>query len=204
MQYPRSRILIFAKAPVPGEVKTRLVPRLGEHGAAKLHERLLEDTVSKAVEARLAPVDLWCSPDTGHPVFQAHAAESGVRLKSQSGGDLGERMLNAASDTLKQADSVLLIGCDCPVLSGLHLRQAIGWLESGIPAVVGPAEDGGYVLLGLRTAAAALFHDMEWGGDRVLEATRERMAVLGWAWRELETLWDVDQPADIDRLGLDF
>jgi hypothetical protein len=81
-----------------------------------------------------------------------------------------------------------------------YLARAFALLDGGADAVVGPAEDGGYVLLGLRRMDKRLFEDMAWGTDRVLDQTRERLAVLGWRWQELETLWDVDRPEDLERL----
>ena len=199
MQFPDSRILIFAKAPVPGQVKTRLIPGLGAEGAAHLHGTLLEKTISQAVASGLAPVSFWCAPSTDHPAFQRLASECGIGLETQVGEDLGERMLRAAEQGLREAGSVLLIGTDCPALSPIHLRQALLWLESGKDAVIGPAEDGGYVLLGLKRTHPQLFRGIEWGSDRVLSDTRERLSTLGWRWEELETLWDLDRPEDLKR-----
>ena len=107
----------------------------------------------------------------------------------------------AATKALDQADAVILIGADCPLLEARHLTRAFGWLQQGEDAVLGPAEDGGYVLLGLRRVNRALFRDITWGGDQVLAQTRQRLARLGWRWRELEPLWDLDRPADLDRLA---
>jgi hypothetical protein len=199
VQFPDSRILIFAKAPLPGQVKTRLIPRLGADGAAHLQGTLMERTLTQAVTSGLAPVDFWCAPSADHPAFLRLASEFGIALETQVGEDLGERMLRAADQGLRGAGSVLLIGTDCPALSAIHLRQALLWLGSGTDAVVGPAEDGGYVLLGLRRADPLLFEGVAWGGDRVLQETRYRLSELGWQWRELETLWDLDRPEDLER-----
>ncbi len=201
MQYPDSRILIFAKAPWPGEVKTRLIPLLGEEGAAALYRELLEGTLSRVCGAPIAPVQCWCAPDVGDSLFQRYAAEWPLELKQQVEGDLGERMFFAARDALGSASSVVLIGGDCPLLDAHYLEHALQWLKAGVDAVVGPAEDGGYVLLGLNRVNPALFQDIAWGSDDVLETTRSRLRVLGWAWRELNTLWDLDRPADLERYG---
>lgn len=204
MQFPDSKILIFAKAPIPGWVKTRLIPSLGAEGAANLQGTLLEKTISRAVASGLAPVHCWCAPGNDHPTFLGLASDFGITLETQVGRDLGERMRWAAERGLRDAGSVLLIGTDCPPLSEFHLRQALLWLESGTDAVVCPAEDGGYVLLGLRRADPLLFEGIEWGSDRVMQDTRDRLSKLGWQWRELETLWDLDRPADLERyLGAD-
>ena len=199
MQFPDSRILIFAKAPIPGQVKTRLIPSLDAEDAAHLQGALLKEAVTQAALSELAPVDLWCAPNAGHPAFMELASEFGIGLETQVGEDLGERMLRAAERGLRRADSVLLIGTDCPALSTIHLRQSLLWLGSGKDAVIGPADDGGYVLFGLRRTHPQLFRGIEWGSDRVLSDTRERLSSLGWRWGELETLWDLDRPEDLRR-----
>lgn len=199
MRFPQSRILIFAKAPEPGRVKTRLIPALGAEEAALLYKKLLQQTVGKAAEAALSPMECWCAPDTGHPVFQNLALQHGVQLEVQVGEDLGQRMEYGATQALLSADAVILIGGDCPVLEECHLSQAFEWLANGEDAVLGPAEDGGYVLLGLRRCDPDLFYDIPWGSDQVLALTRQRLEKLGWAWRELETLWDLDRPEDLAR-----
>jgi rSAM/selenodomain-associated transferase 1 len=197
-RFPRARTLVFAKAPVPGACKTRLIPALGAAGAAALHRALLDDTIARLAPARLAPMQLWCAPTSRHPVFQTLAARFGVALHTQVGGDLGARLLRATADALAQAEAVALIGCDCPMLSAEHLAEAFAALEEpDVDAVLGPADDGGYVLLALRRAAAELFQDMAWGGSSVAALTRRRMSELGWHWRELASLPDVDRPEDL-------
>jgi rSAM/selenodomain-associated transferase 1 len=201
-----TRILLFAKAPVPGRAKTRLIPALGALGAARLHEQLLRDTVARlavgldgSMDTRL---ELWCAPDTAHPLFQELAATYGLELHRQSDGDLGDRLLAGCTDALRRADGAVLIGSDCPDLGPAQLAQAVLALQTpGVDAVLGPALDGGYVLLGLRRAAPGLFTEMPWGQDRVAELTRERMRLLGWCWRELPALRDVDRPEDLELLS---
>ena len=199
MLYPDLRILIFAKAPEPGYVKTRLIPALGAEGAADLYRGLLERTVEQVTAAMLCPVQLWCAPNTDHPLFQQLASRNALVLYSQTGNDLGERMYHAVNKALQEAKAVLLVGADCPLLDSAYLNQALGWLMGDEDAVLGPAEDGGYVLLGLKRNERNLFHDMPWGKDQVLRLTRKRMKGLGWRWRELEVLWDMDRPLDIER-----
>lgn len=199
MQFPQSRILIFAKAPEPGRVKTRLIPALGAEEAASLYKKLLQQTVGKVAEAAVSPLDCWCAPNTGHPVFRNLALQYGVRLEVQVGEDLGQRMEYGATQALLSADAVILIGGDCPVLEACHLSQTFDYLAKGMDAVLGPAEDGGYVLLGLKRTDPALFYDIPWGSDQVLALTRQRLEKLGWTWKELETLWDLDRPEDLVR-----
>ena len=186
-------IAILSRAPVPGQTKTRLIPALGAEGAADLHRRFLHATVRTALQANLGPVTLWCTPDTSHPEFTACAALGPLTLRPQVVGDLGLRML-ATIDT-----PTLIIGTDCPALTQTHLQQAANALNEN-DAVLIPAEDGGYVLIGLRQPEPAIFTDITWGTAQVLASTRQRLRDIGYSWRELPTLWDVDEPADLTRL----
>ena len=186
-------IAILSRAPVPGQTKTRLIPALDAEGAADLHRRFLHATVRTALQANLGPITLWCTPDTSHPEFTACAALGPLTLRPQVVGDLGLRML-ATIDT-----PTLIIGTDCPALTQTHLQQAANALNEN-DAVMIPAEDGGYVLIGLRQPEPAIFTDITWGTAQVLASTRQRLRDIGYSWRELPTLWDVDEPADLTRL----
>lgn len=197
----RVRIAILAKAPAPGLAKTRLIPRLGEEGAARLQGWLLQRAVATALVADVGPVDLWCDPDMRHPDFHLCRAFGPVSLHAQPEGDLGVRMLAALKE---RTEPTLVIGTDCPVLSPDMLRRAAACLRDGDDAVVLPAEDGGYVLIGMRQAAAEPFAGIEWGSGRVMEQTRHRLGEMGWRWSEPATLWDVDRPEDFDRLAEAF
>jgi rSAM/selenodomain-associated transferase 1 len=199
VQFSDSKILIFTKAPVPGKVKTRLARSLGAEAAARFYHQLVEHTVQRFSAAAVAPLECCCAPDDRHPLFAQLAGSYGVSLSIQRGGDLGERMANAASMALGNHVAVILVGGDCPVLTPAHIEQALLWLHGGQDAVLGPAEDGGYVLLGLRRFDQRLFEGIQWGENGVAEATRERLAALGWQWRELEMLWDLDRPRDLER-----
>jgi len=193
-------VLVFAKTPVPGEVKTRLIPALGAAGAAALHERLVARALATAVAAGVGRVELCCAPDAAHPVLVELARAHGATLAVQGPGDLGDRMRAAFERALAGAPAAIVIGGDCPALAPRHLREAAATLAGGDDAVLAPAEDGGYVLIGLTHASDSLFDGIEWGGPTVMAQTRERLAALGWWWRELETLWDVDRPEDVARL----
>ena len=198
-----SAVLIFAKAPVPGEVKTRLIPVLGVEGAAQLAERLIGWCVDMAVAAGVGPVELWCAPDAAHPAFGGMAGRLGVRLAVQGEGDLGERMARALADALGRHPHALLIGTDCPSFEVADLRQATAWLAQGQDAVFGPVEDGGYWLIGLSRPQPALFEGMAWSTKDVMAVTRERLRVLGLRWAELPVRWDLDRPEDLARLQAD-
>lgn len=201
MRFPRGRLLVFAKAPVPGRVKTRLVPALGEQGAADLHRFLVDDTLCRTVRADICPAQLWCAPDCEHPIFRDWQQRFGVELRRQEGADIGGRMHHALALALDTADYAVLVGTDCPELDADDVAGALGCLDAGCDAVFVPAEDGGYVLIGLRRSEACVFAGVDWGGPRVMEQTRERLRTLGWRWRELPARWDVDRPEDLDRLA---
>ena len=192
--------MVFAKAPTPGRVKTRLVPALGERAAAELHRQLVERTLSTALAAGLGPVELWCAPATDDVFFAACARQYGIGLCAQGEGGLGMRMARALEHALAAGSPGLLVGSDCPVLTAEYLREAAAALALGNDAVFGPAEDGGYVLIGLaREPSAQLFKDVAWGRATVMQETRARLARLEWRWRELAMLWDVDRPEDLLR-----
>jgi rSAM/selenodomain-associated transferase 1 len=197
----QATLVVFAKAPQPGRVKTRLVPLLGERGAARLHARMIESTLQVAREARFARVELHCAPDARHPIFSRLARRYSVTLRVQARGDLGARMLASCKRVLRTANAVVLIGTDCPALRPADLRAAQRALREEADAVLSPAEDGGYALIGLRRVSPRLFSRIEWGGDSVLQETRRRLRALGWRWRELRVVWDVDRPQDYRRLA---
>jgi uncharacterized protein len=181
-------------------VKTRLADLLGAEGAAGLHARLVKRTLETARAAGFRRIELHGAPDCDDPFFRFCAGHYGVTLASQEPGDLGARMLAAFESTLAGHARVLLVGSDCPALTARHLRQADRALRDDADAVLGPCEDGGYALIGLKRVRPSLFEGIAWGGDTVMADTRSRLKQLGWTWRELETLWDVDRPEDYDRL----
>ncbi len=193
------RVAIFAKAPVPGEVKTRLQALLGADGAAALHAGLVRHALSTAVEARVGAVELHCAPDETHPFFERCAGEFRVRLVRQEGKDLGARMGAAFERTFAEEAALIVVGADCPALKASHLRAAADALAQH-DAVLIPAEDGGYVLLGLARPIAQLFEGVDWGSPAVMRQTRDRLAAANVTSVELPALWDVDRPEDYVRL----
>ena len=194
-------IAVLAKAPVPGLAKTRLAPALGDDGAAALQERLTARAVATACAAEAGLVTLWATPDASHASFRALAEQHPISLATQPDSDLGARMLTAVAAANGPA---LVIGTDCPALTPDHLLVAAAHLRSGIDAVLIPAEDGGYVLIGMREPQSALFAGMTWSTDEVAAETRRRMARLSLSWREPARLWDVDRPEDLARLDASF
>ena len=192
-----SKLIIFAKAPVPGKVKTRLQPTISPDDAAKLQAFFIQQTLELVSSLKGVDVELRCTPDDSHPVFQQSARDFKITLKQQQGKDLGERMANALQEALSKYQQVIAIGTDCPELTTDYLNEAFSRLRQGTKAVIGPANDGGYVLLGLRRYSPLLFSDINWGSNQVFSETCERLHQLVWDWHELDTLRDIDTPADL-------
>jgi rSAM/selenodomain-associated transferase 1 len=194
----RIEIAVLAKAPVPGLAKTRLIPSIGAHAAAVLQARLTERTIETSVAADSGPVTFWCTPSGTHPSFRALQEQYGIGLKPQPDGDLGARMLAAM-----QSGPTLVIGTDCPALTTVHLQDAAQALADH-DAVLIPAEDGGYVLIGTKTPQPGLFEGIAWSTSDVAAQTRARAQSLGLHMRELSPLWDVDTEDDLARMERDF
>jgi len=190
------RVIVFAKAPVPGSAKTRLIPALGAAGAARFHARLVERALGTACAASLGPVELCCAPNRSYPFFAECAARFGVALTDQGTGDLGERMHRALAADLP----AVLIGADCPAMTPDYLREAAAALAAGQDVALGPAEDGGYVLIAANRIRPDAFARIGWGGPDVMEDQRARLREVGWRWSELPPLWDVDRPEDLARI----
>lgn len=190
----KARILLFAKAPFPGRVKTRLIPALGADGAARLARRMLARTLSAAQASGLA-VELCGDPD---PALWAPLS-LGITLSAQGNGDLGHRLARAASRTIELGQAAVLIGADCPALDAMHLCAAAAALEA-VDAVIHPAADGGYVLLGLRRFDPSVFEGIAWSSDRVARQTIAGIEALGWSLEVRDTLRDIDEPDDLGTL----
>jgi rSAM/selenodomain-associated transferase 1 len=161
---------------------------------------MLDATTAFALEAAVGPVELCCAPDGVHPAFTALTrSAAGLTLTEQGDGDLGQRMHRAFERVLASQACAIVIGTDAPALDAGYLREAATTLQAH-DAVIGPAVDGGYALLGLRRPAAALFDGIDWSTPRVLAQTRERLRRLGLTWAELAPLHDIDEPADLRHL----
>ncbi len=198
-----TRIIIFAKAPLPGFAKTRLIPVLGQAGAAKLAQRMLQQTLAVAVDARVGPVELCVTPDITLPAWLGVGISQGVEISAQGGGDLGARLARAAQRGLAHDESVLLIGTDCVEMSAPLLRAAAAALKHK-NAVIHPAADGGYALLGLARFHSRLFEDIAWSTGRVASETIGRIEQLGWSLELGALLHDIDEPDDLRRIPLNW
>ncbi len=181
-------IALFAKFPVPGLAKTRLIPALGAEGAARLHRKLVERTLQVINESGL-PFTLWTT-GAHHDEFARWLGDD-VPLMAQGEGDLGARLARVPAPAI-------LLGADVPGLTAAHLRAAAEHLRE-VPAVVGPAADGGYYLLGLQRAMPFLFADMAWGTEGVLPETLRRLRAQDIEYRSLGELEDCDRPEDLEK-----
>lgn len=216
------RIVVLAKAPVAGRVKTRLAATIGPQAAAALARRLLDHALRQALAADVGPVRLCGDPDPHDPAFGPWASDARLEHRPQAAGDLGRRMAcalaAAALDRQRQAPgvgdapdrpaAVLLMGSDAPALDAARLRAAAAALAAH-PVVLVPAWDGGYALVGVRGAAltagsgpallSTLFDGVPWSSPRTMAVTRERLAAAGWPWDELESVGDIDTAEDLAR-----
>lgn len=190
-----TRIVIFAKAPVPGKVKTRLIPALGAEGAAELAARMLRRTALEALESDVGSVELCMDPPSGHPDWMGQVPLD-VIPTPQGEGDLGERLARSAQRVLAGGERVILIGTDSPDLDRERLATAAAALEQN-DCVIHPTRDGGYALLGLACFDPTLFEGIAWSSESVAAETIARIEALGWSIEIGDTLHDIDVPADL-------
>jgi len=192
------RLIVFTRYPQPGTTKTRLIPALGAEGAAWLQQDLTRHVLARARELReLAGVEIEVRFEGGDAEKMGATFGHDLCYVSQGPGDLGDRMERAFGESF--ADGVrqaVLIGADCPGVTAELLRKAFDQLAEN-DLVLGPAEDGGYYLVGLRRGEPALFSGIEWGSDGVFEATMCRAHEQSLQVGLLETLSDIDRPEDL-------
>ena len=198
------RLVIFAKAPQAGQVKTRLMPALGAQGATALAQRMLAHVLQQALQANAGPVELCMSPSPGDPAWENIAIPAAVLRTAQGEGDLGERMARAVRRVTAEAGQpVLLMGSDCPALTAALLHEAARQLQTH-DALLVPVADGGYVLIGLKSPCPTLFTQMPWSTASVAAETLSRMAALGFKVWCGPLLHDIDEPADLAHLPAGF
>lgn len=200
----------FARLPRVGQVKTRLQPALSAQEAYAIHKRLMLATAGCLAELPI-PSELWLDELADCNTCAKIVAMGLAGPKLQKGTDLGERMLRALADGLSRAERVVLVGSDCPELDVAYLEQAFAALEEN-DFVLGPAEDGGFVLIGCSHPAAierqladcseglvTSFSTIEWGGSTALAGALRCFELHSQSHRLLETRYDVDRPEDVDR-----
>ena len=201
--YPSSRILIFGREPVLGQVKSRLEPELGAEGCLALYREMLSRILGTLRDSNLAPLELWVSSNPTHKLFLTYCNNKDIYL--QKGKNLGKKMAYAVSKSLSsgQVDGLVIVGSDCPAMKEGYVADALYFLyckRNKVDVVIGPALDGGYVLIALKRPHVRIFQDIEWGTGRVMEQTLARIAAGGLRYKLLEPLWDVDGPEDLKHL----
>lgn len=197
-------IVVMAKAPLPGFAKTRLIPALGEAGAAGLAAHMLTSTLEQAQAAGCAEVELCVTPDIADSAWTAWGPPTGVQVASQGDGDLGERLARAAARTFARGLMPLIIGTDCPALDARRLRRAAAAL-SATDVVLHGTLDGGYALIGLaRGGEDVVFTDIDWSTERVFAQTLERIQAARLQLRVGDFLQDIDEPEDLCHLPPDW
>ncbi len=199
MKYPDTALLVFAKAPIAGEVNTRLIPDLGVDIATDLQVELIHSRLKSFMQSGLCDLQLWCSPACDDVFFEDCKKQYDISLHQQTGCDLGERMSHAIKMSLEKYKHVVLIGTDAPSLNNALIEEAITALRRGANTIIVPAEDGGYVLIGMSQHYKEIFLSVPWGTDRVLKKTRGNIIALGLKVNELSECWDIDRVEDYER-----
>jgi rSAM/selenodomain-associated transferase 1 len=217
---PSTAIIVFARAPQLGRVKTRLIPALGEQGALDLYRAMLWHALKIAHQWRADELILACTPSADHPQLKAMGKAVQATLQVQCGADIGERMHHALLTALARHQIALLIGSDCPSLCRADLDEArarlvlgdntvgvlgrkdlVGASATSLPQMVFiPASDGGYVLVGSTDPCVEIFQQMPWGTSEVMNVTRRRLREKSINWQELQPHTDIDRAADLVNL----
>ena len=186
-------IQIFCKAPVLGKVKTRLIHKLGARAALDLYQQMFERLIAELSATRFN-TELWISPDKAHVFFDPYT----VPRFQQAGTNLGVRIKAALSNGLTRHESVILVGTDLPLINRSYIELAVNAFRDH-DVIIGPAEDGGYGLVGVKGEPPDIFSDIDWGTERVLSQTCAKLNSHGLKFGLLPLIWDVDLPADLPR-----
>ena len=195
----KSVVLVFTRAPIPGETKTRLIPLLGAQGAAEFHQTILQSTLIEANASDFGNVEIWCATESNHPFLKQCEKDYSCVVRTQQGNDLGERMHHATNIALMENAFVVLVGSDCPALTTDILNKSYEYLSNGKDAVLGTSMDGGYYLIGMKKLNPEIFQGLSWGECDVAEKTRQNFIRLGLDYIELEELSDIDTPDDYQK-----
>ncbi|PCI06589.1 MAG: hypothetical protein COB77_06610 [Gammaproteobacteria bacterium] len=199
MNYPDTVILVYAKAPVAGQVNTRLIPDIGQTAATQLQEDLIHQRLTTLTQSTLCDVVLLCAPDEDHEVFLQCKQRYPIRLLRQIGDDLGERMANGIKHFLQRYQYCIVVGTDAPILDADQIIKAIDVLHDGEGVVFVPAEDGGYVLVGMNKPHSFLFEGIRWGTETVMQQSRNKLVENNVSFVELDQCWDIDCLTDYKR-----
>lgn len=194
----RHCLQIFAKAPIPGRVKTRMQPVLSPIESAQLAKQLLETTLDHSEQLADCDRQLWCAPACDHPWLQTLTKNHDLQCFDQIKGDLGRRMWHALNQGIKNHQAVVLIGSDCPFLTTDYLSQTFLSLQQKKTLVISPANDGGYVLIGSnQPVPRTVFEQIHWGSNTVLEETLYQLKKAAIEYTLHPALDDIDRPEDL-------
>ena len=205
--FPRYRLLVMSKSPMLGRVKTRMQPQLTPEESVQLHTTLTQYCLQQWASLALCPLNLWvggCLPTFRHKILSPLdlALTKKMVLQQQPEGDLGERMSFAATTACNDGvDGVILLGTDCPFIDHQYLQSALQCLSDGRDIVIGPANDGGYVLLAMKRHCAELFTDVAWGTETVFASTMQKIQEQHLDCYVLPPLNDVDSYDDLAALS---
>jgi len=197
MAVARTRLCVFARAPVLGGVKRRLAADIGDAAALAAHIQLTEDTLERLAAVEGLETELWLAGEADAHVRRWLGTWQ-LRLRRQQGSDLGQRMANALARSHAEGYYGIVVGSDCPPVDAAYVRQAAEALGEA-DVVLGPALDGGYGLIGTRQPLPQIYLNIPWGTDTVLQATLERIEQAELSVRLLEPIWDVDTVSDWKR-----
>lgn len=190
-------LILFAKKPVPGKVKTRLLTEFSPVRAAEIAAFCMRATAELAAANWPGEIFLYVTPDADHPVFKAIEDDLHVNVCIQGEGDLGDRMYSALRDSIENAGSAAVMGVDIPHCSPSIIEKAFDTLSTG-ENVIGPTHDGGYYFLGLNASVSPeLFEGIQWGGEEVFQQTLLRADKLGIKFELMPILLDIDTPRDL-------
>lgn len=194
----KNLLIVFAKPPVAGQSKTRLIPELGERGAAQFHAQMVLQTLNNVCGSDRWNVQLWAANGLMPEFFQQCARNFSLDVHYQQGDDLGERMYHAIKESLLYFDKVSLIGTDCPGINKAVISETFSKLNNA-DLLITPAEDGGYVQIAARKILPQVFINIEWGSEKVMLKTLQNLDQLPLSRTIGEPLWDIDTPKDLKR-----
>jgi len=192
----KTALILFAKEPQPGRVKTRLIPKLGEQGACDLYRNMLLLQLERFNKFPDCSFSLHISPDKSSAFATDLKQRYGIKIEQQYGDGLGERMFQSLSQVLKYHHKAILFGADCPFIDESVMQAAIEALEQ-VSLVFVPAEDGGYMLIGARQIDPTVFNHIDWSTEQVMQQTRQQIERLSWSYKELSPLADIDRVEDL-------
>ncbi|MFO7831780.1 MAG: TIGR04282 family arsenosugar biosynthesis glycosyltransferase [Desulfuromonadaceae bacterium] len=197
----RCAIIMMTRYPETGKVKTRLIDHLGEEGAKRLHQKMAEHTISTLEPlCDIQTADLWIFFSGGSAEKMQDWLGDGLEYRAQQGENLGSRMNHAFEHVFTAGyNRAVMLGTDCPDIEGATVVKALRYLRS-VDVVLGPAEDGGYYLIGLNEPHPELFRNIDWGSAKVLNQTASIAKKLDLSPAYLQPLRDIDTPEDLESI----